>query len=81
VLLSDLQGKNVAEVSNILSGMGLSVTAVPGTALPADDPAVMTVYDVSPAGTVAIGSSVTVTYYVGGAVAPTPTPTTSTTPQ
>jgi serine/threonine-protein kinase len=72
VLLSDLQGKNVAEVSNILTGMGLNVTAEPGTVLTADDPAVMTVYDVSPAGTVAVGSRVTVTYYVGGAVAPTP---------
>ena len=81
VLLSDLQGKNVAEVSNALSGMGLNVTAVPGTALAADDPAVMTVYDVSPAGTVAVGSSVTVTYYVGGAVAPTPSPSATSTPQ
>jgi len=72
VLLSDLQGKNVAEVSNILTGMGLNVSAEPGTVLTADGPAVMTVYDVSPAGTVAVGSSVTITYYVGGAVAPTP---------
>lgn len=78
VLLSDVAGKNVAEVSADLSSKGLLVTAVAGELVPQDDPRVMTVYQASPLGTLVTGSEIVITYYVADStvpVEPTPSPT------
>jgi serine/threonine-protein kinase len=71
VLLTDVQGKNVAEASAELSAKGLLVTAVAGDVLPPGDPRLMTVYDASPLGTLTLGSEITITYYVEDGLAPT----------
>jgi serine/threonine-protein kinase len=70
VLLTDVQGKNVAEASAELSAKGLLVTAVAGDELPPGDPRLMTVYDASPLGTLTLGSEITITYYVEDGLAP-----------
>jgi serine/threonine protein kinase len=80
VLLTDVQGKNVAEVSADLSAKGLLVTAVMGDQLPEGDPRLMTVYDASPLGTLVAGSEIRVTYYVPAGAQPTVAPTPSATP-
>jgi len=41
------------------------VNAIPGELIPGDDPRVRTVYAVSPTGSIAEGSTIDVTYYVG----------------
>jgi serine/threonine-protein kinase len=76
VLLADVDGLNVAEVSAALSAKGLLVTAVEGDVVAAGDERVMTVYDASPLGTLAAGSEIVITYYVAEELAteePTPT--------
>lgn len=73
VLLTDVQGKNVADVSAELSAKGLLVTTIAGEALPEGDPRLMTVYDATPLGTLTAGSEVQITYYVPAGVEPTPT--------
>ena len=80
VLLADVEGLNVAEVSAELSAKGLLVTAVPGEVVAAGDERVMTVYDASPLGTLAAGSEIVITYYVadtGVTEEPTPSATPS----
>lgn len=71
VLLTDVQGKNVAEASAELSAKGLLVTAVAGDMLPPGDPRLMTVYDASPLGTLPPGTEIRITYYVEDGLAPT----------
>lgn len=73
VLLTDVQGKNVADVSAELSAKGLLVTTIAGEALPEGDPRLMTVYDATPLGTLTAGSEVQITYYVPAGAEPTPT--------
>ena len=73
VLLTDVQGKNVADVSAELSAKGLLVTTIAGEVLPEGDPRLMTVYDATPLGTLTAGTEVQVTYYVPAGVEPTPT--------
>jgi eukaryotic-like serine/threonine-protein kinase len=81
VLLSDVDGLNVAEVSAALSAKGLLVTAVAGELVAPGDERVMTVYEASPLGTLPAGSEITITYYVADVTAPTePLPTGSETP-
>ena len=81
VLLAEVEGKNVAQVSADLSAKGLLVTAVAGELVPADDPRVMTVYQASPLGTLAAGSEIVITYYVAdNTVTEEPTPTDSPSP-
>ena len=75
VLLSDYQGRPVADVVAELGSMGLQVSVVAGDALPQGDARISTVYDISPLGTVAIGDTVQVFYYQQAAEQPTPTPT------
>ena len=81
VLLADVDGLNVAEVSAALSAKGLLVTAVAGDVVAAGDERVMTVYDASPLGTLPAGSEIVITYYVADDVVPIePTPSDSPSP-
>ena len=81
MLLSDVDGLNVAEVSAALSAKGLLVTAVAGELVAPGDERVMTVYEASPLGTLPAGSEITITYYVADVTAPSePLPTGSETP-
>ena len=73
VLLTDVQGKNVAEVSAELSAKGLLVKTVAGDVLPDGDPRLMSVYDATPLGTLTLGTEVTLIYYVPAGEVPTPT--------
>jgi serine/threonine protein kinase len=74
VLLSDYQGRPVADVVAELGSMGLQVSVVAGDALPQGDARISTVYDITPLGTVALGDTVQVFYYQQAAEQPTPTP-------
>ena len=81
VLLADVDGLNVAEVSAELSSKGLLVRAVAGEVVAAGDERVMTVYDASPLGTLAAGSEIVITYYVADTgVSEEPTPNESPSP-
>lgn len=64
VFSSDVIGQNVDTVESLLQEKGLLVTRVKGDALPTGDPRINTVYDASPLGTIAVGTAVTVTYYI-----------------
>jgi serine/threonine-protein kinase len=63
VLVSDYQGLDVSLVVPRLTELGLVVEPVAGTSVPADDPRISQVYDVSPLGSVQVGSTITVYYY------------------
>jgi serine/threonine-protein kinase len=63
VLVSDYQGLDVSLVVPRLSELGLVVEPVAGTSVPADDPRISQVYDLSPLGTLPVGSTITVYYY------------------
>lgn len=66
VITSDLlYGLEIAEVTTYLSGLGMQVISEPGELLPGDDPRVRTVYAATPLGTITVGSTITVKYYVG----------------
>lgn len=75
VLLSDITGKDVFEVSSQLNAMGLVVVSTPGEILPPDDPRVMTVYEASPLGQMNTGSSIEIFYYVADTSEPSVSPT------
>ena len=75
VLLSDYQGRQVADVVAELGALGLQVSVVAGDALPQGDARISTVYDITPLGSVAIGDTVQVFYYQQAAEQPTPTAT------
>ncbi len=74
VLLSDYQGRPVADVVAELGALGLQVSVVAGDALPQGDARISTVYDITPLGTVALGETIQVFYYQQAAEQPTPTP-------
>jgi serine/threonine-protein kinase len=57
-------GQNVDAVEKLLTDKGLQVVRVPGTGLPTGDPKINTVYDASPLGTMPVGTSVNITYYI-----------------
>jgi len=65
LLRSDVVGVNLSEVTASLTEQGFVVNAIPGELIPGDDPRVRTVYAVSPTGSIAEGSTIDVTYYVG----------------
>ena len=64
VFSSDVIGQNVDTVESLLQEKGLLVTRVKGDALPTGDPRINTVYEAAPLGTMAVGTAVTVTYYI-----------------
>lgn len=63
VLLSNYQGQDVSLVIPMLTALGLEVEPIAGTALAADDPKISQVYDISPLGSVPVGSVIQVYYY------------------
>lgn len=63
VLISEYEGLDVSLVVPRLSELGLIVEPVAGTSVPADDPRISQVYDISPLGTLEVGSTITVYYY------------------
>jgi serine/threonine protein kinase len=79
VLAKDVIGYNVSDVYNNLSALGLLVDAVPGSTLPSSDARVLTVYDATPLGSLHVGDSIRITYYVSASDV-TPEPTDSPTP-
>jgi serine/threonine-protein kinase len=80
VLLSDITGKDVFEVSSQLNAMGLVVVSTPGEILPPDDVRVMTVYAAAPLGKIDTGSTIEIFYYVADTSEPSVTPTAPTEP-
>lgn len=65
VLVSDVLGKNLSEVTAWLTERGFVVNAIPGDLIDGTSPEVRRVYAVAPTGNLAVGSTVSVTYYVG----------------
>jgi serine/threonine protein kinase len=65
VLVSDVVGKNLSEVTAWLTERGFVVNAIPGELIPGGSPEVRVVYAAAPTGNVTVGSTVNVTYYVG----------------
>jgi len=63
VLLSDYQGLDVSLVVPQLTNLGLVVVPVAGDSVPADDPRISKVYEISPLGTLTLGSTIQVYYY------------------
>ena len=80
VTTTDVLGFNVSDVYNRLTALGLQVVAVPGSTLSSTDARVLTVYDASPLGTLHVGDTIQIIYYVSDAVQPTETPEPSATP-
>lgn len=72
VLTSELlYGLGITEVTTYLTGLGMEVISEPGELLAGDDPRVRTVYAATPLGTITVGSTITVKYYVGDYVGET----------
>ena len=65
VLVSDVLGKNLSEVTAWLTERGFVVNAIPGDLIDGDSLEARSVYAVSPTGNLTLGSTVSVTYYVG----------------
>ena len=63
ILLSNYQGLDVSLVVPQLAQLGVIVDPIAGTTVPADDPRISQVYDISPLGSIAKGTTVQVYYY------------------
>ncbi len=63
ILLSNYQGLDVSLVVPQLTELGVVVDPIAGTTVPADDPRISQVYNISPLGSIAKGSTVQVYYY------------------
>ena len=64
IFATDVMGQHVDAVDTLLQSKGLVTERVPGIALPTGDPRINTVYEATPLGSVAVGTTITVTYYV-----------------
>lgn len=73
VFSSDVIGQNVDAVESLLQEKGLKVTRVEGDAIPTGDPRINTVYEASPLGSMAVGTEVTITYYIEDSTQTVPT--------
>jgi len=72
---ADILGKGVNEVSAYLSSLGLEVATTAGDPVPADDPRLLTVYQVDGiTGQLQAGDTVNLTYYVQQTDNPSPLP-------
>ena len=80
VTTTDVMGFNVSDVYNKLTALGLQVVAVPGSTLSNNDARVLTVYDASPLGTLHVGDTIQIIYYVSDAQQPSESPTPSVSP-
>ena len=63
ILLGDYEGLDVSLVVPQLTKLGVTVDPIAGTTVPADDPRISKVYDITPLGSVAEGSTIQVYYY------------------
>jgi serine/threonine-protein kinase len=63
VLLSEYEGLDVSLVVPKLSDLGLVVEPIPGTSVPAEDTRISLVYEISPLGSLDVGSTISVYYY------------------
>ena len=63
VLLSAYQGQDVSLVIPQLTDLGLVATPIAGTSVPADDPRIGQVYDITPLGNIDKGTEIQVYYY------------------
>jgi len=63
ILLSNYQSLDVSLVVPQLAQLGVIVDPIAGTTVPADDPRISQVYDISPLGSIAKGTTVQVYYY------------------
>jgi serine/threonine-protein kinase len=63
ILLGDYEGLDVSLVVPQLTKLGVTVDPIAGTTVPADDPRISKVYDITPLGSVAKGSTIQVYYY------------------
>ena len=63
VFKADYTGLDVSLVVPKLTELGLVVEPIAGTSVPADDPRISQVYDLSPLGTITVGSTIQVYYY------------------
>ena len=64
VFSSDVINQNVDAVESLLQDKGLLVVRVKGDGLPTGDTRINTVYEATPLGTIPVGTTVTITYYV-----------------
>ena len=64
VFSSDVINQNVDAVETLLQDKGLLVVRVKGDGLPTGDTRINTVYEATPLGTMPVGSTVTITYYI-----------------
>lgn len=83
LMLGDVAGLNVTDVSTQLNELGLKVIPVAGDQLPAGDERIQTVYDAKPLGSLMPGDEITIYYYVQKpepSASPTPTVTQSPVP-
>ncbi len=77
VLSSDIFGVNIDDAASYLESLDLVVIRSEGLEVANDDPRLLTVYDASPLGQMATGTTVTLTYYIPFAIIePTPDETT-----
>ena len=76
VLLTDVAGMNIQQVSDKLQSLGLMVELVPGEVVDPNDPKADTVYDASPLGSMDVGTTVRLLYFVP-ATAASPSPSSS----
>lgn len=75
VLLTDVAGQDVQVASDKLAAIGLDVEPVPGEVVDANDPKANTVYDASPLGSMDVGTTVRLLYFVpSDQISPSPTP-------
>ena len=63
ILLGDYEGLDVSLAVPQLTKLGVTVDPIAGTTVPADDPRISKVYDITPLGSVAKGSTIQVYYY------------------
>jgi serine/threonine-protein kinase len=63
ILLGDYEGLDVSLVVPQLTKLGVTVDPIAGTTVPADDPRISKVYNITPLGSVAKGSAIQVYYY------------------
>jgi serine/threonine-protein kinase len=73
VFSSDVLNQNVDAVETLLQDKGLLVVRVKGDGLPTGDTRINTVYEASPLGTMPVGTTVTITYYVEDSTQTAPT--------
>jgi serine/threonine-protein kinase len=73
VFSSDVIGQNVDTVESLLVDKGLLVVRVKGDALPTGDPRINTVSDATPLGSMPVGTTITITYYVEDSTQTVPT--------